>query len=89
MIEKSQVREHMQVRGSDGEPVGEVDKLEGDRIKLTKDNVSAEDQHHYIEVDAVASVEGDVLRLDKTAETAKREMQARESECGATRPADI
>jgi short-subunit dehydrogenase len=89
MIEKSQVREHMQVRGSDGQPVGEVDKLEGDRIELTKDNVSAKDQHHYIEVDAVASVEGDVLRLDKSAEAAKREMQARESECGANRPADI
>jgi len=87
VIEKSQIREHMEVRGSDGHPVGEVDKLEGDHVKLTKDN--AKDQHHYIEVDAVASVEGEVLCLDKTAETAKREMQARESECGVTRPADI
>ena len=89
MIEKSQIREHMQVRGSDGQPVGQVDKLEGDRIKLTQDNVSAQDQHQYIGLDAVASVEGDVLCLDKTAEAAKREMQARQSESGATGPADI
>ena len=88
-IEKSQIRERMQVRGSDGQPVGQVDKLEGDRIKLTKDNVSAQDQHQYIGLDAVASVEGDVLCLDKTAEAAKREMQARQSESGATGPADI
>jgi short-subunit dehydrogenase len=89
MIEKSQIREHMQVRGSDGQPVGEVDKLEGDRIKLTKNSVSAEDQHQYIDLDAVVSVQGDVLCLDKTAEAAKREMQARQSESGATGPADI
>ena len=89
MIEKSQIREHMQVRGSDGQPVGKVDKLEGDRIKLTKDNVSVQDQHQYIDLNAVASVEGDVLCLDKTAEAAKREMQARQSECRATGPADV
>ena len=31
-----QVREHMEVVGSDGGHVGTVDKVEGDRIKLTK-----------------------------------------------------
>ena len=89
MIEKSQIREHMQVRGSDGQPVGKVAKLEGDRIKLTQDNGSSRGQHQYIDFDAVTSVEGDVLRLDKTAEAAKREIQARQSECGASGPNDI
>jgi hypothetical protein len=89
MIEKSQVREHMQVHGSDGQAVGNVDKLEGGRIKLTEANVSAKSQHHYIDIDTVASVEGDVLYLDKTAEAAKREIQARQSECGASGPVDI
>ena len=89
MIEKSQVREHMQVRGSDGQLVGEVDKLEGGRIKLTEDHISAQGQHPYINLDAVESVKGDVLCLDKTAEAAKREIQARQSECGASGPNDI
>ena len=89
MIAKSQIREHMQVRGIDGQPIGEVDKLEGHLIKLTKDSVNAQDQHPYIDFDEVASVEGDVLCLDKTAEAAKREIQARQSECGASGPNDI
>ena len=84
-----QVREHMQVHGSDGQPIGEVDKLEGGLIKLTKDSVNAQDRHPYLDIDAVASVEGDVLYLDKTAEAAKREIQARQSECGASGPVDL
>ena len=43
-----QIREHMEVVGSDGNHVGTVDHLEGeDRIKLTRDD-SADGQHHYI-----------------------------------------
>ena len=36
MQDASQIREHMPVVGSDGRNVGTVDKVEGDRIKLTK-----------------------------------------------------
>jgi len=32
----------MQVRSSDGRPVGNVDKLEGNRIKLTEDGSTLE-----------------------------------------------
>lgn len=43
-----QIREHMEVIGSDGAHVGTVDHLEGtDRIKLTKDD-SADGEHHFI-----------------------------------------
>ncbi len=67
------IREHMQVVGADGAHVGTVDRIEGDRIKLTKDSASAGfDQqshaghHHYIAIGLVADVEGDIVRLSAT-----------------------
>ena len=35
------IREHMKVIGKDGAPVGTVDRIEGDRIKLTKKDSGA------------------------------------------------
>lgn len=32
----SEIKEHMKIIGKDGAPVGTVDGVEGDRIKLTK-----------------------------------------------------
>lgn len=55
MINPSQIAEHMEVVGSCGNPVGTVDHLDGDRIKLTKKD-SADGQHHYLELSAVAEV---------------------------------
>jgi hypothetical protein len=89
LIEKTQIRQHMQVRGSDGQPIGKVDKLEGNRIKLTKNSINGQGEHRYIDFDAVMSVKGDILRLDKTAEAAEREFQARQSESGGSGPIDI
>jgi len=71
-VGKAQIREHMKVHGSDGQPVGKVDRLEGEWIKLTKDSPDAPGEHHYIDLKKVRSVEGDVIRLDQTAEEAKR-----------------
>ena len=85
----SQIREHMQVRGSDGQPVGKVDKLEGGRIKLTKDSASAQGEHQYIDIDAVRSVEGDVLCLDQTAEEARRQAQKNQSANDGSRSLDL
>ena len=70
MANAAQIREHMEVVGSDGQHVGTVDKVEGDRIKLTKNDPQAQGQHHYIPLDAVASVEQDEVRLDRTADEA-------------------
>src|SRR3954447_12851197 len=36
MINASHIQEHMEIKGSDGQHVGTVDNVEGDRIKLTK-----------------------------------------------------
>ena len=71
MVEASQITEHMNVIGADGVHVGTVDKVEGDRIKLTKnDSPQTEDgqggKHHYISIGLVAEVEGQDLRLSAT-----------------------
>jgi hypothetical protein len=45
---KFDIREHMEVLGSDGQHVGTVDHLEGaDKIKLTKHD-AGDGKHHYI-----------------------------------------
>jgi hypothetical protein len=67
------IREHMQVIGADGVPVGTVDHIEGDRIKLTKRDSGAgshEGHHHYISRGLVADIEGDVVRLSANADVA-------------------
>jgi hypothetical protein len=44
----AQVKEHMEVVGSDGKHVGTVDHMDGDRIKLTrKDDPDGSGQHHH------------------------------------------
>lgn len=60
------VREHMEVIGADGVHLGTVDRIEGDRIKLTRDSSgqgSHEGHHHFIPAGLVADVEGETVRL--------------------------
>ena len=66
------IREHMEVIGADGVHLGTVDRVEGDRIKLTKaENVgSHEGHHHFISRGLVAEVEGDKVRLSANGDVA-------------------
>ena len=66
------IREHMEVIGADGVHVGTVDRVEGDRIKLTKSEQSGthEGHHHFISRGLVAEVEGDKVRLSANANVA-------------------
>lgn len=67
------VREHMKVIGADGVPVGTVDRVEGDRIKLTKADSGEgahRGHHHFVPGSLVAAVEGDVVRLSADADVA-------------------
>jgi hypothetical protein len=68
------IREHMKIIGKDGAPVGTVDKVEGDRIKLTKKDSPAGHQghHHYIDRKLVGAVEGDVVKLSVNADAVPR-----------------
>ena len=73
MADASQIREHMEVIGADGVHVGTVDKVEGERIKLTKADSGQgghEGHHHFISLGLVAEVEGDQVRLSATAANA-------------------
>lgn len=65
MSHHNTIKEHMEVIGADGVHVGTVDHLDGDRIKLTK-NDSVDGHHHYISVGLVAEVEDDQVRLSAT-----------------------
>jgi hypothetical protein len=65
----AEIKEHMEVIGADGVHVGTVDKIEGNRIKLTKKDSgegSHKGHHHYIDRGLVAGVEGDKVRLSAT-----------------------
>ena len=67
------IKDHMEVIGSDGVHVGTVDHIDGDRIKLTKQDSGQgehEGHHHYISRGLVASVEGDKVRLSANADVA-------------------
>lgn len=79
MVDASQIKEHAEVIGADGVHVGTVDKIEGDRIKLTKKDSgpevvegtgSHEGHHHFISLGLVADVEGDTVRLSANADVA-------------------
>jgi hypothetical protein len=57
MIDKSSIVEHSEIVGSCGHHVGTVDHVDGDFIKLTR-NDSADGRHHYLPISAIAGVEG-------------------------------
>jgi hypothetical protein len=67
------IREHMEVYGSCGNLLGKVDHVEGDQIKLTK-NDSPDGQHHLIPLSWVAKVH-DHIHLNKDCGEAKAEWQ--------------
>lgn len=80
MADLSNIQEHAEVIGADGVHVGTVDRVEGNRIKLTKKDSGAEVEgaeggshaghHHYIDGGLVAEVEGDTVRLSANADVA-------------------
>jgi hypothetical protein len=83
MAARDDIREHMQVIGADGVKVGTVDKVDGERIKLTKADSgqgSHEGHHHYISLGLVADVEGDCVRLSANADVATGLFAEEESE---------
>jgi hypothetical protein len=73
----NRVNEHMEVIGADGQHVGTVDKVQGDRILLTKNDVDAGGRHHSIPSRWIDRVEDKVM-IRKTADEAKREWRDEE-----------
>ena len=65
----------MEVVGSDGEHVGIVDHLDGDRLKLTHHDSQADGKHHFLPLTAIASV-GEFVTLSMSASEAKAQWEA-------------
>jgi hypothetical protein len=62
----SGIKEHMEVIGADGVHVGTVDRVDGQRIKLTKADSGEgthKGHHHFIDGGLVAEIEGNKVRL--------------------------
>jgi hypothetical protein len=69
MHHAANVREHMEVKGSDGVHVGTVGRVEaGDRIKLTRSDPLAEGQHHFIDAQWIDHVDTHVHLNKKSTE---------------------
>lgn len=67
------IREHAEVIGKDGRHVGTVDRVEGDRIKLTKADSHGAGHvghHHFIEMSLVETVQENRVHLSVNADKA-------------------
>lgn len=76
-IKIEDIKEHAEVVGSDHEHVGKVDHAIDDKnIKLAKNDSDADNSHHAIPLEWVASIDGDKVVLNKTADDVHRTWQA-------------
>ena len=67
MINASQIKEHMEVKGSDGKHVGTVLGVEGGQVKIASGGMD-----HYIDIATVDAIEADKVTLSRTAEETLR-----------------
>ncbi len=71
MINSTDIREHMEVVGSDGGHVGKVDKVMGTDIELAKLDLGSGFRHHLIPVTWVDHIQEDKVFLNLTKDAAK------------------
>ena len=76
-----QAKEHQEVVGSDGQHVGTVDHVRGDRILLTKTDKDAGGHHHSIPSSWIRSVD-DKVHISKTADEAHKAWRDEENNGG-------
>jgi len=70
--EGPEIRQRMEVVGSDGQHVGTVDRLERGRIKLTReDDPGRAGEHRSVPLGLVAVCEGNQVRLSLTGQEAR------------------
>ena len=73
MATVSEIKEHMEVVGSDAGHVGTVDYIKDNDIVLTKGDSPTGAHHHLIPFSWVEKVEGDRVHLNKLASEAQTE----------------
>ena len=72
-----QIDEHAEVVGSDGEFVGKVDKIRGERIILTK-NDSPDNMHHSLKAKCLDTIEDGKVKLSISSSEAKQQWRDEE-----------
>jgi hypothetical protein len=75
MVDASQIREHMEIKGSDGGHIGTVDRVEGNRIKLTKSDPASGGAHKYMDLSQVSEIKDGCVVAGKAAEECKQKLQ--------------
>jgi hypothetical protein len=83
MTATDKLREGMEVIGADGVHVGTIDRIEGDRIKLTRKDSgqgSHEGHHHFLSTGLVADIEGEQVRLSAKGDVAVSLFEEEETE---------
>jgi len=70
MADVSAITEHMEIVGADGGHIGTVDHVDGNRIKLTKNDSGAGGKHHYLPLSLIEDVDGGKARASFKAELA-------------------
>ncbi len=71
-MDTSKIKPQMEIIGADGVHVGTADRIEGGRIKMTKDDSgrATDPHHHYIDTGLVADIEGNKVRLSANGDVA-------------------
>lgn len=71
MIDKDQIKPHMPVVGSNDQALGMVDHIQGDSLKLTRDNTG---KHHLIPLDWIDRID-DKVHVNRSADEVKQKWQ--------------
>ena len=70
MTMTARIQDHMEVVGSEGVPIGLVDDVQGEYIKLTKEG-STDGEHHFIDMELVERVDDKVHLAEPADEVMK------------------
>lgn len=71
MMFVDQIREGLEIVGSDNAHVGTVDALVGQLLKLDKSDPAAGGVHHYLDLGLVGGIENNIVKLLVPAAEAK------------------
>lgn len=73
MLDSNLIKPHTQVVGADDRVIGKVDHVQGDQLKLSRDDKG---QHHLIPLDWVDNLDGDKVHVKKNADEVMKSWQA-------------
>jgi hypothetical protein len=62
MLDKQQIKQEMEVADASGQHIGTVDHVEGEQIKLTRED-SRDNRHHFLPLGDLDRIEGDRIYL--------------------------